>query len=134
MCERLSRRIASGVPVKITSPPVVAAFGAKVDQPVAGVDHIEIVFNNHNGVPSVEQLVERSEQLGDVVKVQTGGRLVEHEQLAARFGRVFRLDAAGSIAIRRPPSGPALSARCPASLRRCASPPESVGTGCPRRT
>ena len=27
-----------------------------------------------------------------------------------------------------------LSARCPASFKRCASPPDSVGTGCPRRT
>ena len=80
----------------------VAAFGAKVDQPVAGVDHIEIVFNNHNGVPGIEQLVEGSEQLGDVVKVQTGGRLVEHEQLAARFGRVFRFDATGQHRNRAP--------------------------------
>ena len=62
-----------------------------------------------------EQLAEGAQQLGDVVEVQAGGRLVEQEQL----GRIRSLDSA--------------SARWPASFRRCASPPESVGTGWPRR-
>ena len=50
---------------------------------------------------------------------------------------VSEVDALGAGFCREPFLGPcrrtALSAKCPASLRRCASPPERVGTGCPRR-
>ena len=55
--------------------------------------------------------------LRDVVEVQARGRLVEQEQLARRV-------AAAQLGC---------SARWPASLSRCASPPDSVGTGWPSR-
>ena len=77
-----------------------AAFtplGAKVDQPVTGADHVEVVLDHHQRVARVHQLAQSTQQLGDVVKVQPGGGLVEHEQTAAlRQGL-----AAGAVAARR---------------------------------
>ena len=55
----------------------LAAFGAEVDDPVGGLDHVEIVLDDEQRVPGFEQLPERGQQLGDVVEVQPGRRLVE---------------------------------------------------------
>ena len=62
----------------------VAAFGPEVDQPVGGPDDVQVVFDDDDRVAVVQQLAQRPHQLGDVVEVQAGGRLVEHEQRAAR--------------------------------------------------
>ena len=61
----------------------VAAFRAEVDQPVGRRHDIHVVLDDHQRVPGREQLAERAHQLGDVVEVQAGGRLVEQEQRAA---------------------------------------------------
>jgi len=60
----------------------VTAFGAEFDQPVAGADHVEVVLDQDDAVARVQQLAEGAHQLGDVVEVQAGGGLVEHEQRA----------------------------------------------------
>ncbi len=93
----------------------IAAFGAEVDDPVGSANDVEVVLDDHQRVPGGDQLAERAQQLGDVVEVQSGRRLVEQKQRAAACGGLRA----------------AASARNPASFRRCASPPESVGTGCP---
>ena len=62
----------------------VAAFGAQVDDPVRRADHVEVVLDDEQRVPRVEQALERAEQLRDVVEVQAGGRLVEQEQRRRR--------------------------------------------------
>ena len=41
----------------------------------------------------VNELVERTQKLRDVFKVQTRGRFVEHKELAARTLRIVRLNA-----------------------------------------
>ena len=64
----------------------IAAFGAQVDKPVRGANHIEVVFNHHQRMARIEQLAQRTHELGNVVKVQAGGGLVEHEQGAASGG------------------------------------------------
>ena len=61
----------------------IAAFGAEVDQPVAGADHVEVVLDHEQRMPGVLQLAHGPHQLGDVVEMQACGRLVEHEQRAA---------------------------------------------------
>jgi hypothetical protein len=100
----------------------VAAFGAQVDQPVAGAHHVEVVLDHDQRVAGVQQLAQRAHQLGDVVEVQAGGRLVEQEQLAlARRG----LAAGGCCGRPRP------GARQLQALRLAA---DSVGTGWPSRT
>ena len=60
----------------------LAAFGAEVDDPVGGADHVEVVLDHEQRMARGEQPLERAEQLRDVVEVQAGRRLVEEEQRA----------------------------------------------------
>src|SRR5260370_822870 len=55
-----------------------AGFGAEVDDPVGGLDHVEVVLDHDDGVAGVDEPAEHAEQLADVVEVQPGGGLVEH--------------------------------------------------------
>ena len=57
-----------------------ATFGAEIDQPVGGLDHVQVVFDHHHGVAVIAQAVQHVEQLLDVREVQAGGRLVEDVQ------------------------------------------------------
>ena len=60
-----------------------AAFGAHVDQPVGGFDHVQVVLDHDDGVAGVAQLVQHLEQQFDVGKVQAGGGLVQDVEGAA---------------------------------------------------
>ena len=60
-----------------------AALGAHVDDPVGGLDHVEVVLDDDDRVAHVDQAGEHVEQLADVVEVQTGGRLVQDVDRAA---------------------------------------------------
>ena len=68
----------------------LAALGAQVDDPVGRAHHVEVVLDDHQRMAGVEQLAQRAHQLGDVVEVQPGGRLVEQEQLALLRRRLAR--------------------------------------------
>ena len=74
----------------------VAAFGAQVDEPVAGADHVQVVLDDDERVPRVDELAQRAHELGNVVKVQARGGLVKQKQRAfagdglARFGCAAR--------------------------------------------
>jgi hypothetical protein len=59
-----------------------AAFGAQVDQPVGGLDHVQVVLDHDDGVAGVAQLVQHLQQQPDVVEVQAGGGLVQDVQRA----------------------------------------------------
>ncbi|SQA72392.1 Uncharacterised protein [Burkholderia mallei] len=72
----------------------VAAFRAEIDQPVGRADHVEIVLDHDQRMAAREQLAERLHQLRDVVEMQPGGGLVEHEEPRPRDARLFRDDAA----------------------------------------
>jgi hypothetical protein len=61
----------------------VAAFGAHVDEPVGGLDDVEVVLDDDHGVAVVAQAVEHAEQHLDVGEVQAGGGLVEDVEGAA---------------------------------------------------
>jgi hypothetical protein len=61
----------------------VAAFGAEIDDPVGGLDDVEIVLDHHHGVALLDQLVQHFQQLGDIVEMQAGGRFVEDVERAA---------------------------------------------------
>jgi diacylglycerol O-acyltransferase / wax synthase len=67
----------SGVPSATTDAAAVAALGAEVDDPVGGLDDVEVVLDHDDRVALVDQAVQHVEQLADVVEVQPGGRLVE---------------------------------------------------------
>ena len=61
----------------------VSAFWTQVDEPVAGADHVQVVLDHQQRMAGVEQLAQRAQQFGDVVEMQSGRGLVEHEQRAA---------------------------------------------------
>jgi hypothetical protein len=72
----------------------VAAFGAEVDDPVSGLDDIEVVLDHDNRVAVVDEALQHAQQLLDVVEVQARGRLVEDVERAAgvalaEFAREF---------------------------------------------
>jgi hypothetical protein len=60
-----------------------AAFGAHVDHPVGGLDHVQVVLDDDDGVAGVAQLVQHLQQQLDVVEVQAGGGLVQDVERAA---------------------------------------------------
>ena len=70
----------SGVPSNSRCPPLSAAFGAEVDQPVGGLDDVHVVLDDEHRVALLDQRVQGREQLVDVVEVQAGAGLVEDEQ------------------------------------------------------
>ena len=55
----------------------VAAFRAEVDHPVAGGDHVEVVFDHDQRIAGGDQLTECAQQFRHVVEVQPGRRFVE---------------------------------------------------------
>ena len=73
----------SGVPCTRATATASAAFGPHVDQPVGGLDDVQVVLDYHDGVAGVAQLLQHLEQQIDVGKVQAGGRLVQDVERAA---------------------------------------------------
>ena len=59
-----------------------AAFGAEVDDPVRGLDDVEVVLDHDHRVAVVAQPVQHGQQQLDVVEVQAGRRLVEDVERA----------------------------------------------------
>lgn len=57
------------------------ALETQVDHVIGGLDHIEMMFDDHNGMPGVDEAVERVEQLLDIRKVQSRGRLVQDVEI-----------------------------------------------------
>src|SRR5436190_21546521 len=60
-----------------------SAFGAHVDDPVGGLDDVEVVLDDDDSVAGVAQLVQYLEQQIDVGEMQPGRRFVEDVQRAA---------------------------------------------------
>ncbi len=56
---------------------VFAAFGAEVEDPVGVANHVEVVFDDDDGVAEIGETVEDLEQFADVVEVEAGGGLVQ---------------------------------------------------------
>ena len=56
-----------------------AALRTQIDQPIRGADDIEVVLDHEQRVTCIDQPIERTQQLFDVVEVQPGGGLIENE-------------------------------------------------------
>eukprot|EP01034_Spumella_vulgaris_P001037 gene1037-1380_t len=65
-----------------------------VDEPIGGFDHVQVVFDDDDGVARVAQLVQHLQQQVDVGKVQAGGGLVQDVERAARIARGGQIDEA----------------------------------------
>ncbi len=85
-------------------PTFAAAAGAEVDDPVCGLDDVEIVLDDDEGIASIAQTQEDGHQGLNVGKVQAGGRFVEDvERVPGAFAAEFggELDALGFAARER---------------------------------
>ncbi len=59
-----------------------AAFGAEVDDPVGGLDDIQVVLNDDQRITRVHEFVQDGEQFLDVVKVEPGRRFIHDIEYA----------------------------------------------------
>src|SRR5580700_4080764 len=55
-----------------------AAVGAEVDDVVGGLDDVEVVLDDDDGVAAVDEPAQHAEEFADVFEVQPGGGLVQH--------------------------------------------------------
>ena len=55
----------------------VAALGAEVDDPVGGLDDVEVVLDDEERAAAFDELAEGGEEFLYVVEVEAGGGLVE---------------------------------------------------------
>ncbi|MCH7897621.1 MAG: hypothetical protein IH782_12160, partial [candidate division NC10 bacterium] len=58
--------------------PLIPPFGSQVDDPIGGLDHLEVMLDHHHGVAGIREAMEDLEELPNVVEVQPRRRLVEH--------------------------------------------------------
>ncbi len=58
-------------------PATIATFGSEIDEPVCGLDDVEVVLDHQDRVALLDQPGEHGEQSADVLEVQASGRLVE---------------------------------------------------------
>ena len=100
----------SGVPSATTSPPSLAALGAEVDDPVGGLDHVQVVLDDDHGV-ALRRRGAAAPRAASRCR-RSAGRWWARRGCRA-CGRWRTL--VSSVA----------------SLTRCASPPESVVAGWP---
>src|SRR4051812_16456400 len=77
LCDRL------GCSLRDDAPAAIAALRPEVDDPVGGLDDIQVVLDHHHGVAGVAQALQHAEQHLDVVEMQAGGRLVQYVERAA---------------------------------------------------
>ena len=62
---------------------LVAAFGAEVDDPVGGLDDLQIMFDHVHGVALLDQDLEHLQQLAHVLEIEAGGGPVEDVEAPA---------------------------------------------------
>ena len=80
MCEASTRATSSGVPVATTSPPASPPSRTEVDDVVGGPDHVEVVLDDDDRVPGVDEAVQDVQKLLHVGEVEPRRRLVQDVQ------------------------------------------------------
>src|SRR5688572_25942540 len=75
---RLACRDRLGRPCRDDLASGMAAFGSEVDHVVGSLDHVEVMLDQQDGMPRVDNPVQRLEQPLDVGEVQAGRRFVEN--------------------------------------------------------
>ena len=61
---------------------LVSRFGAKIDNPIRALDHLEIMLNHDNGMTAIDQPLKQLQQHRDIVEMQSSRRLIENEEIA----------------------------------------------------
>src|SRR3984957_4285692 len=60
-----------------------AAFGAHVDDPVGGFDHIQLMFNHNDSIAQIHQALEHVKKPLHILEVQTCGGFIQDVERAA---------------------------------------------------
>src|SRR5699024_86136 len=83
---------------------IVSGFGSDVDDPVGGGDDVEVVLDDDECRAILDDLVEQSDEPGDVGDVQSRSGLVQDDRAAAgaEFGGEFEALTFASGSHRRP--------------------------------
>ena len=55
----------------------VSALGSHIDDIIRRLNNIQVVLNHHNRIAAFRQLMQNRAELGDIVEVQAGSRLVQ---------------------------------------------------------
>src|SRR6266568_4935778 len=71
-CDRLGRAFGDDLAARLS------ALGAKVDDVVGGLDHVEVVLDHDDGVARIHEAVQDLEETLDVGEMKAGRRLVEY--------------------------------------------------------
>lgn len=66
----------------------VAAFGTEIDDPIGITNHVEVVFDDQDRIPSFDQTIEHVQQSLNVGEVEAGGGFIEdvHGAAGGPFG------------------------------------------------
>src|ERR1043166_8531700 len=64
-------------------PALCAALRTEIDDPVRGLDHVEVVLDHQDAVALVDQAMQHLEQHANVFEMQPGGGLVEDVERAS---------------------------------------------------
>ena len=67
--------------------PRLAPFGPEIDDPVGGLDDVEVVFHDQDGVPLVDETAQDVQEHPYIGEMKSRGRLVE--QIEGPAGRLF---------------------------------------------
>src|SRR5258707_7810252 len=59
-----------------------SSFWSEIDDPVRGLDHIEVVLDHEDRVAASHETVKNFKQHSNILEVQTGCRLVENVERA----------------------------------------------------
>ena len=80
-----------------------AGLGADLENPVGGLEHVEVVFDDDHAVAARDELLQHVEQALHIVLVESGGGLIKQEEGTSclmRFwvlGFEFRVGASGCL-------------------------------------
>ncbi len=74
-------------PCRNHPPSALAAFRTKVNDPVRTTNHINIMLDNHHGVPGSHELLKHGEQNPDIIKMQARRRLIKKKKNAPGHGQ-----------------------------------------------
>ena len=70
----------------------VTTFRSKVDNPISGFYHIQVVFNDDDGIAVIAEPVQYGKQLFNIVEVQAGSGFIKDVQRVScvAFGQFTR--------------------------------------------
>src|SRR5262249_20182297 len=64
-------------------PAAISTFWTQVDDPISGLDHVQVVLNHEHGVAAIDEAMQHVQQHAHILEVETRRGLVEDVECAA---------------------------------------------------